>query len=326
MCICPFHDDKNPSMKVDRRFHCFGCLADGDVIDFTARLFQLTPLNAAKKLACDFGIDERLCSTDNRSDIPIGKVATEKQLLSHALNDLYEELRDELNRMYDLRDRYAPVHTEEEWDPRFVEAIKAISIMENKMDILLSNEEDEKELLIIQRMQETEDGMKEKDIKAPVYYESSVYAREHDQLTEFRNSHWTNCACKNEIEVSIAHCFDGMHLKDDCVKEMLDKYGIERVQVILAATVQLKEWDGRFSRSNKEWANTIRVPESLGSSGWDRRNEYAVNTHPAVLDGYISMVRKAVQEIDKEHVHDSAQSFQSDKHKSMKHSKDEQER
>ncbi|MEF2729923.1 MAG: CHC2 zinc finger domain-containing protein, partial [Faecalibacterium sp.] len=29
MCVCPFHADKNPSMKVDRRFHCFGCQADG---------------------------------------------------------------------------------------------------------------------------------------------------------------------------------------------------------------------------------------------------------------------------------------------------------
>ena len=29
-------------MKVDRRFHCFGCQADGDVIDFTARLFGLS--------------------------------------------------------------------------------------------------------------------------------------------------------------------------------------------------------------------------------------------------------------------------------------------
>lgn len=41
MACCPFHDDKHPSMKVDRRFHCFGCQADGDVIDFTARLFGL---------------------------------------------------------------------------------------------------------------------------------------------------------------------------------------------------------------------------------------------------------------------------------------------
>ena len=41
MACCPFHDDKHPSMKVDRRFHCFGCQADGDVIDFTSRLFGL---------------------------------------------------------------------------------------------------------------------------------------------------------------------------------------------------------------------------------------------------------------------------------------------
>lgn len=43
MCKCPFHDDKNPSMKVDQRFHCFGCQADGDVINFTNRLFTSVP-------------------------------------------------------------------------------------------------------------------------------------------------------------------------------------------------------------------------------------------------------------------------------------------
>ena len=51
MCICPFHNDKNPSMKVDKRFHCFGCQADGDVISFTARLFNLSQKDAAIKLA-----------------------------------------------------------------------------------------------------------------------------------------------------------------------------------------------------------------------------------------------------------------------------------
>ena len=50
MACCPFHDDKNPSMKVDQRFHCFGCGADGDVIDFTAKLFNLSPKEAAEKL------------------------------------------------------------------------------------------------------------------------------------------------------------------------------------------------------------------------------------------------------------------------------------
>ena len=56
MCVCPFHDDKNPSMKVDRRFHCFGCQADGDVIDFVSRLENVSPKEAALMLAQEFSI------------------------------------------------------------------------------------------------------------------------------------------------------------------------------------------------------------------------------------------------------------------------------
>ncbi len=55
MALCPFHDDHNPSMKLDDRFHCFGCGEDGDVIDFTAKLFQLTLREAAEKLIENFG-------------------------------------------------------------------------------------------------------------------------------------------------------------------------------------------------------------------------------------------------------------------------------
>lgn len=56
MCLCPFHEDKHPSMKVDKRFHCFACQADGDVIDFASRLHGLDAKEAAKRLAADFGI------------------------------------------------------------------------------------------------------------------------------------------------------------------------------------------------------------------------------------------------------------------------------
>jgi len=56
MAVCPFHDDHNPSMKVDDNFYCFGCGATGDVITFTSRLFGITPASAARKLAMDFGI------------------------------------------------------------------------------------------------------------------------------------------------------------------------------------------------------------------------------------------------------------------------------
>ena len=46
MASCPFHSDRTPSMKVDKRFHCFGCGADGDVIDFVSRLYGISSLEA----------------------------------------------------------------------------------------------------------------------------------------------------------------------------------------------------------------------------------------------------------------------------------------
>ena len=58
MCACPFHNDKNPSMKVDRRFYCFGCGATGDVIDFVSRLHGIGSREAALMLAQDFSINE----------------------------------------------------------------------------------------------------------------------------------------------------------------------------------------------------------------------------------------------------------------------------
>ena len=58
MICCPFHDDRHPSMKLNKGyFYCFGCGATGDVIDFVARLFGLSSYEAAKKLAYDFGMD-----------------------------------------------------------------------------------------------------------------------------------------------------------------------------------------------------------------------------------------------------------------------------
>ena len=53
MACCPFHNDKTPSMKLDRRYHCFGCGADGDVIDFTAALYGLGKKEAAVQQSSD---------------------------------------------------------------------------------------------------------------------------------------------------------------------------------------------------------------------------------------------------------------------------------
>lgn len=56
MVCCPFHNDKHPSMKVDKIYYCFGCGAHGDAIDFVANYYGLSLKDAALKLAEDFNI------------------------------------------------------------------------------------------------------------------------------------------------------------------------------------------------------------------------------------------------------------------------------
>ncbi len=51
---CPFHDDKHPSMKIDKNYHCFACGVGGDAVDYVSRMFGLSQYDAALKLIEDF--------------------------------------------------------------------------------------------------------------------------------------------------------------------------------------------------------------------------------------------------------------------------------
>ena len=115
-------------------------------------------------------------------------------------------------------------------------------------------------------------------------------------MEPFRISHRASIDCKNVIQDAIARHFDGMHLSKEAVQEVFAQYGQERVCVVLAATVQAKAWDGRFSSANKGWAFSVPLPDGESASGFDRRDDYVVNSHPAVLDGFISMARRAMKE------------------------------
>ena len=99
MACCIFHEDKTPSMKVDNRFHCFGCGADGDVIDFAAQLYGCNKKQATEKLAADFGI-----SYDCKSHSPppsLKRQLTEKQQLCKAINTCYRVYCDYLHLLQD---------------------------------------------------------------------------------------------------------------------------------------------------------------------------------------------------------------------------------
>lgn len=125
-----------------------------------------------------------------------------------------------------------------------------------------------------------------------VYAHSAAYAREHGELEQYRISRNENIACKNAIEAAIRDNFDGMHLQPDAAEEVLDGYGMERVVYVLSSSIRLKEQDGRFSRENKEWAKTIPVAEDMDSWERNRNIDFLVDSHPAVLDGFVHLVRQ----------------------------------
>ena len=137
----------------------------------------------------------------------------------------------------------------------------------------------------------------------PVYRQTGMYAREHGELEQFRQSSVANIACRAAIEKAIAENFDGMRLRADAAEPVLSEFGSERVLFVLANTVQHKDWDGRFSRENKAWAAAFSIEPDV-VMGMDRRMQFIVNSHPAVLDGFIRMAREAAQNQQRRSVRD----------------------
>lgn len=136
----------------------------------------------------------------------------------------------------------------------------------------------------------------------PVYRQSLAYAKARGELPQYRESSVANTACRLEIERAIAAHFDGMHLGQQAVDSVLAAYGAERTAFVLANTVQHLSWDGRFSPASKAWAASIPIPPDVVADT-DRRQQYVIRSHPAVLDGYIGLVRKALHEKERPSVH-----------------------
>ena len=149
MCVCPFHNDKNPSMKVDRRFYCFGCGATGDVIDFVSRLHGIGSKEAALMLAQDFSISYEDGRNAGKEPIrPRLRRETEEQKFKRMERHCFRVLSDYYHLLRRWKRDYAPKMPEEAWHPLFVEALQKQSHVEYLLDVLLFGETEEKAALI----------------------------------------------------------------------------------------------------------------------------------------------------------------------------------
>ena len=123
--------------------------------------------------------------------------------------------------------------------------------------------------------------------KAAIYPHSAAYAKEHGELEQYRASNNANLQCKEAIEAAVREHFDGMYLSHDAAKGVIETYGMDRVMLVLANTVQLQDWDGATRPATRNGQRpsptTTPIPSGVG---------VPLNSHPAVLNGFIDLVRE----------------------------------
>lgn len=127
---------------------------------------------------------------------------------------------------------------------------------------------------------------------AYLYPYSADEAHRQNEVSLWRASYHANMACKQAIEESIREYFDGIHLGNGCLENVLKGFGYKRTAWVLANTIQQKEWDGRFSSANRKWSKQTYIPPDP-----QHNSDFVVGSHSAVLDGFVTLYRRAYQNL-----------------------------
>lgn len=123
-CLCPFHAEKTPSMKIyDNGFKCYGCGEGGDMFVFVQKLFNLeNPLDAAKKINNDFGLNVEFNHKPTRQEFLSAKnIVRERQEFEHEEKVAINAFTEYFKILRDFNFKYAPKTPGEVPDKRFIE-------------------------------------------------------------------------------------------------------------------------------------------------------------------------------------------------------------
>lgn len=127
----------------------------------------------------------------------------------------------------------------------------------------------------------------------PLYDKPFAYAKENGEIDKWRSSLRETENCAKHIEKLIGQYHVDYHLNTDKIIEgAVGRYGTEHVTLALAATIQQRALDGRFSAKNKEWANSIDFPE-------ERYKAINFNSHSTLLDAVVGDYREYLLTLEK---------------------------
>lgn len=135
-------------------------------------------------------------------------------------------------------------------------------------------------------------------LQLPVYPETAAYARAHDEIDQWRKSHRANVDCRVAIEDAISAHYKDNRLNMACVKDVTERFGLDRTVYVVANTIRDNDWDGRISDENKAWAKTIDVKADKNAWGGDHTREFVItHAHPGLINIFASHVRKEAAQL-----------------------------
>ena len=158
-------------------------------------------------------------------------------------------------------------------------AAEMIESIDGKLKVLLAEKAQEQTV-------EVEVEAKPVYHDVPVYRETANYAYEAGELDAYRTSRDANMACKEAIEAAISENYVDYRLSTRvAVETVLEQFSEERVQYVLANTVQHNLHDGRYHAENKDWAGRISVCEENSES-------FIVSqVHPGLVNLFINQFK-----------------------------------
>lgn len=131
----------------------------------------------------------------------------------------------------------------------------------------------------------------------PVYPHSVTYARDHGELAAYRASYQASIDCSKAIDTAIRENYRNNRLDPAAVNQVVERYGMERTLVVLAATARHKDWDKRISSDHKLWAQTAPLPDDKDAMGNDRTRAYIIGyANPGLVNLFMNEARRQARE------------------------------
>jgi hypothetical protein len=129
----------------------------------------------------------------------------------------------------------------------------------------------------------------------PLYRDSRDVAWLSGKMDAWRESHGENIRCRDFIMDSISRNYNGMRLDGDTAGEAIAEFGYDRVNLVLANTIQLKTHDGRISAKNKAWAKGFFIPHRQDDQ-WNYRRDYLID-EPGLVNLVANQARRAYEQL-----------------------------